>query len=337
MHFGRVTAKGVEAAGQEFAGLTYAEVDIDLSKTLAKAKGVAPYVFFSSVSEQFRKVPIAGVSHAKRRIYVRNANRSAVPDPPASAWLLLYDGVHEGAHYFANPIIADAAPPDQIPGAKGKGLIRLHRGSAYTKIGTYSSTGSEGCQVSPEFCGLRGLLVDHHLTELADFYANRPEASEITRAALATNTPPLFARYSALSASVAAAQQQIHEIVTVIQDLAEAVAGNAADETKVVQLQTMVERAQAQWQTSDGAGDEPTTDMLLVAIEEVIAAYEAADVEGILTTYALPQDLGARAIRALQETIERNQAEIARIQGYWNDRVQGAYWLIRPDELPVAD
>lgn len=333
MHFGRVTAKGVEAE-RPVASRTFAEVDIDLSKTLAtdKDKGKGQYVFFSSGSEHVRKIPIVGVSHAKGRIYVGNANRSAVPDPPAPAWLFLYNGVHEGAYYFANPITADTAPPDQIPGAKGKALIRLHKGL------TNSSTGSEGCQVSPEFCGLRGLLVDHHLTELADFYTNRPEASEIARAALATNAPPLFARYRALSGSVAAAEQQIRDIRAVIQELATAVAGNAADETRVAQLRAVVEQALAPWQTSDAAGDQPSTDMLLVAIEEVIAAYEAGDVEQILTSYArLEDELGAQAIRALRETIERNQAEIARIQGCWNDRIQGAYWLIRPDELPVAE
>jgi hypothetical protein len=332
MHYGRVTTKGVEVAGQPFAGRTYAEVDFNLAETLAEKGGYSRVAFFASGDDLFRKVPIAGVSAIKNRIYVSNANRSLVPDPPAGTWLFLYDGVHEAAHYFSVPVAPDTAPPDEIPSAKGKGLIRLHRGS------TYSSTGSEGCQVSPEFCGLRGVLVDHHLNELADFYANRPESLEITRAALGTNAPPLSSRYKTVRQSIAAAEQQIRDIRAVIQDLASIVAGNTADETKVAQLQAVLDQALAPWKVNDTLGDQPTTDMLIVAIEEVIAAYEAGDVEQILTSYARPEDqFGARAIRALQETLERNKAESTRIQSYWNDRIQGGYWLIRPDELPVTD
>lgn len=330
LHYGRVTAKGVEAAGQPFAGRTYVEVDFDLAATLAAKGGNGRAVFFASGDDLFHKIPVAGVSTSKNRIYVRNVSRSLVPDQPAGAWLFLYDGVHEAAHYFANPVAPDTAPADEIPQAKGKALIRLHRGS------TYSSTGSEGCQVSPEFCGLREVLLDHHLDELVDFYANRPEGSHITRGGLAGNTPPLFSRYKALARSIAAAEQQISDIRAVIQDLSALVAGNVADEAKVAQMQEVLRQALAPFEASDKVGDEPTTDMLVVAIEEVIAAYEAGDIQQILTTYARPEDqLGAREIRTLQETLERNKAESARIQGYWNDRVQGGYWLIRPAELPV--
>jgi hypothetical protein len=90
-----------------------------------------------------------------------------------------YDGVHEARFYFSTPVLADTVPLGTNPNGGGKTDIRLHFSVFNSPAGGCSSA---GCLVSPNYHGLRDVLIQLYQREYQAFNGPGMQDAEVQKA-----------------------------------------------------------------------------------------------------------------------------------------------------------
>ena len=297
---------------------------LQLDRTLtALVKPGQEIGFITALPPRFTTGTLSAVDTATNTVLLEKPG--AVPANPAPYWIAVYDGLHEGRYYFNAAFEPDNAEPAKIPGAAGKGQIRIHRG-------VMPKSGSEGCQVSPYFARLRAALISAHLETNETYYADYASNTRVDRIGhMHTDLehPKLIVEYADAIDDLTALNKRITNALAdpVIRAIDDAMADGFTDQN-LDHLRLAAERLRERIanQDIDPIAEEETLPMIEALTEQAADPNTAAMLEW-LTAQREPVMRWRQRAQEISERIEQIRSEIG-----WKNAIAGEYWLIRPDE-----
>jgi hypothetical protein len=299
-------------------------------KWIPRNNKVVPLMLYSFPDKLFGTVYIKLFNESTNQVTL--TQKSEVPDQLSSWRMIQYDGVHEAYGFFSQTVKSDVAPAEKVApfGKLGKGLIRLH-------TGYINGSGSEGCLVSPYFADLRNLLMEHHLTEYAFYYKDKPNLASMQKIRSAQKLPPAFDTYKSLNDKLNKYKGELTEWSKLKEAIEKLLEDGVDQEEEFEQLLYLLGEIFELSEVSANLGDNFDEEIFSRSVENIFEILSDEKIQTLLYTGDVAQDLSAQRFKYLEEAIksllDKLKAERRRLG--WDNILIGTLWLIRPDERPV--